>query len=199
MLLDAGFVAVERSGRHRFYRLSGPDVATVIESLARLAPTRPIRSLRQGTRAQALRTARTCYDHLAGRLGTAITQALIDRNALRPTDGVFSTTRRAADTLSAPLRTTPYELGADADTVYAALGVDLPFLRADHASRRPLLRFCLDWTEQRHHLAGRLGARLADAMLDAGWLTRATQPHRAVRLTDAGRDILAERIGLRFG
>jgi DNA-binding transcriptional ArsR family regulator len=193
-LLSAGLVEVERSGRNRYYRLSGPMVADVIEALARLSPTRPVRSLREGTRAQAMRAARTCYDHLAGRLGAAVTAALVDEGALATTDGDPSTARRPGDPLSAQLPTHPYEPGPNADAVFAALGVDLLALRADTAARRPLLRFCLDWTEQRHHLAGRLGAAVATAWFDAGWLVRARQPQRAVRLTDAGRAALAARL-----
>jgi DNA-binding transcriptional ArsR family regulator len=70
-LVDAGLLAVTVQGRHRYYRLAGPQVAELIEVLARVAPAAPVRSLREGTRAQALRAARTCYDHLAGRLGVA--------------------------------------------------------------------------------------------------------------------------------
>ena len=195
-LRATGLVEVERSGRNRYYRLSGSAVADVIEALARLAPTRPIRSLREGTRAQALRTGRTCYDHLAGRLGTAVTQALLDHGALASTDGGTTTRRRADDPLSAQLSTHPYVIGPRAEPVLAALGVDVPGLRADRSTRRPLLRFCLDWTEQRHHLAGRLGAALTDALFQAGWLTRARQPQRAVRLTEPGRAALAERLGV---
>lgn len=194
-LRAAGLVEVEKSGRNRYYRLAGPAVADVIEALARLAPARPVRSLREGTRAQALRAARTCYDHLAGRLGTAVTAALLDQGALATTDGDPTTRRRATDPLSAQLTEHPYELGPRAGDVFGDLGVDLPALRADR-SRRPLLRFCLDWTEQRHHLAGRLGAALTGALLDAGWLSRARSPQRAVRLTEAGRAALAGRLGL---
>lgn len=194
-LRAAGLVDVEKSGRNRYYRLSGPAVADVLEAMARLAPARPVRSLREGTRAQALRAARTCYDHLAGRLGAAVTARLLDRGALATTDGDATTGRRPGDRLSAPLAAHPYELGPRADAVFGSLGVDLPALRADR-SRRPLLRFCLDWTEQRHHLAGRLGAALTTALLDAGWLTRARRPQRAVRLTDPGRTELSARLGL---
>lgn len=194
-LRAAGLVDVEKSGRNRYYRLSGPAVADVLEAMARLAPARPVRSLREGTRAQALRAARTCYDHLAGRLGTAVTAGLLDSGALATTDGDATTGRRTGDRLSAPLTDHPYELGPRAAVVFGSLGVDLPALRADR-SRRPLLRFCLDWTEQRHHLAGRLGAALTTALLDAGWLTRAHRPQRAVRLTDPGRAELSTRLGL---
>lgn len=196
-LRDAGLVEVEKSGRNRYYRLSGPAVANAIEALARLAPARPVRSLREGTRAQALRAGRTCYDHLAGRLGTAITAALLDQGGLTATDGEATTRRRAGDPLSARLPGHPYELGPRAGPVFATLGVDLPALRTAR-SRRPLLRFCLDWTEQRHHLSGRLGAALTSALLEAGWLSRAGRPQRAVRLTESGAAALSRRLALRL-
>jgi len=86
-LQAAGLLAVEQSGRHRYYRLATSQVTIILEALAQLAPAQPVRSLRQSTRAAALRSARACYDHLAGKLGVQLTQALIDRQALTPTDG----------------------------------------------------------------------------------------------------------------
>jgi DNA-binding transcriptional ArsR family regulator len=88
-LVDAGFVTVAARGRYRYYRLAGPEVAALIEDVGRLAPSEPVRSLRQGTRAHALRRARTCYDHLAGRLGVAVTEGLVRCGAMaaRPDAG----------------------------------------------------------------------------------------------------------------
>jgi DNA-binding transcriptional ArsR family regulator len=194
----AGLVAAEQSGRHRYYRLASGHVATVLEALAQLAPTRPIRSLRESTRAAALRTARTCYDHLAGRLGVQVTQALIDTGALLPADGIPDTRRRSGDRLSSQLPAHPYALGPAATEVFTRLGVPADRLGpnpAPRAGRRPLLRFCLDWSEQRHHLAGRLGADLLTALTDNGWIARTPQ-QRAVRLTDTGRAALHSRLGL---
>src|SRR3954464_3192018 len=84
----AGLLARTAQGRHRYYRLAGPEVAELIEVLARVAPTAPVRSLREGTRAHALRAARTCYDHLAGRLGVALLQALIREGSVVGGDGL---------------------------------------------------------------------------------------------------------------
>ncbi len=92
-LRRAGLITVEPSGRHRYYRLAGPDVAAVLEALARIAPLKPVRSLRQGTRTHAPRNARTCYDHVAGHLGVAITAALLARGALVAIDGHVDTRR----------------------------------------------------------------------------------------------------------
>ncbi|WP_344866164.1 metalloregulator ArsR/SmtB family transcription factor [Amycolatopsis ultiminotia] len=191
-LRDAGLVTAEKSGRHRFYRLAG-GAPELLETLARHAPARPVSSLKEGTRAEALRSARTCYDHLAGRLGVAVTAALLEHRALVTVDGEPTTRRRAGDRISAPLKDHPYDLGPRAPEVFTALGVDLAAARA---SRRPLLRFCLDWSEQRHHLAGALGAALTDRFLSAGWLRRRTTGHRAVHLTDEGRSGLQSVLGI---
>jgi DNA-binding transcriptional ArsR family regulator len=183
-LVDGGLLAVERSGRFRYYRLAGPEVAAALEALCRIAPTEPVRSLRQGTRARALRRARSCYDHLAGQLAVALMAALLDRGALVRTDGLTAPARRPQDRLSAPVNDQPYRLGPAAEEVLADLGVDLAGLDGAR-QRRPLLRCCVDWTEQQHHLAGRLGAAVLESALAAGWLERLPR-HRALRITDTG-------------
>jgi DNA-binding transcriptional ArsR family regulator len=184
-LLGGGLVTVERSGRHRYYRLASADVAAALEGLARIAPAAAVRSLRQGTRAHALRRARTCYDHLAGRLGVALTSALLAQEALVPLDHDPTPARRAGDPVVGQLPVAPYGLGPGADEALARFGVRLASVLAGR-SARPVLRFCVDWSEQQHHLAGRLGAAVADAWFERGWLVRPFPGQRAVRLTDAG-------------
>lgn len=194
-LTDAGLLTVEQSGRHRYYRLATGQVATVLEALAQLAPMQPVRSLRHSTRAAQLRNARTCYDHLAGRLGVQITQALIDTGALAPSDAITDT-RRSGDPLSSQLPEHPYAFGANAARVFASLGVPADRLTDSYrSSRRPLLRFCLDWSEQQHHLAGRLGADLLTAFIDGEWITRAPG-QRVVRITPSGQRVLNDRLGI---
>ena len=195
-LVEGGLLTVENSGRHRYFRLASEEVAAALESLSVLAPQRPVRSLRESTRAGALRRARTCYDHLAGKLGVAVTEALLRRQALERIDGTPGTERADADPLAAPLRVHPYQLGASAPEVFGRLGVDLDGLNKDQrAGRRPLLRFCVDWSEQRHHLAGGLGASLLASMESAGWVRR-LPPRRAVALTPAGERELDSQLGL---
>ena len=196
-LREGGLVVVERSGRHRYYRLASDHVARILEALAVLAPARPVRSLRQGTRAAAMRAARTCYDHLAGRLGVALTQGLLDREALVAVDGIAAPVRRPTDPLASQLGEHPYRLGPAAPEVFTELGVAADRLTAP-AGGRPLLRFCLDWTEQHHHLAGRLGADLLTALVDAGWVTRRPR-QRAVTVTEWGADRLHRVLGVRAG
>ncbi len=192
-LRAGGLIEVEASGRHRYYRLTGPHVAAALEALAAIAPRQPIRSLRQDTHAGQLRAARSCYDHLAGRLGVAVTAALLGHGALTASDGIDDTTRRPGDRLAATLPAHPYRLGPAAGEVFGGLGVDLPALLGVPRSDRPLLRFCTDWTEQRHHLAGALGAALLTALCDSDCLVR--RPKRVIRLTERGAAVLRERLG----
>jgi len=192
-LVTAGLLTVERHGRHRYYRLAGPQVGEVLEAIARIAPAAPVRSLRQGTRAHALRTARTCYDHLAGRLGTALMSALLERGILTGGDGAFHPEHNGRDRLSAAGRgDVEYQLTQRGRQELTNFGVDLA-----SRTRRPLIRYCVDWSEQRHHLADALGSALLARLEDLDWVRRA--PHsRAIHLTDNGRTGLANTFGVRL-
>ncbi len=170
-LVDAGLISVVTRGRHRYFGLAGPQVGELIEAVARVAPAQPITSLRQGTRAHAVRHARRCYDHLAGRLGVAVTDALQEQGALVAIDDAgYTVTKHGARTLA--------ELGIDTHPGDVA-------------------RACLDWTEQRNHIAGAFGRALLTRLLDAGWLTHDSRS-RALRLTTAGRAQLPDRLGVRL-
>ena len=183
----ARLVRVERHGRHRYFRLAGPQVGELLEVLSRLAPAAPVRSLREGTKAEALRTARTCYDHLAGRLGVALMDALLEQELLDGGDG----RRRPGERLAAPGREVDYRLTDAGARRLRELGVDLDAL----PRRRSAIRYCVDWSEQRHHLAGAIGAALTARMFDLGWIRRA-RTSRAVRVTDRGRAGLWDALGL---
>jgi DNA-binding transcriptional ArsR family regulator len=197
-LRENGLIEVEQSGRHRYYRLASAEVATILEGLAAIAPAQPISSLRQGTRAEALRRSRTCYDHLAGRLGCAVNEALLARGVLERSDGESTTDRREGDRLSAPVAAHPYRIGPAAPGVLGDLGVPETALAEPASGGRPVLRFCVDWSEQRHHLGGRLGAELLATFVDAGWIKR-RRGNRAVDLTDLGATELHRRLGLEPG
>jgi DNA-binding transcriptional ArsR family regulator len=172
-LLGCGLVSAEASGRLRLYRLSSPAVAEALEALARIAGPEPVSSLRAVTRAEALRRARTCHDHLAGRVGVALVDALVARRALVLDDGSYRLTRRG-------------------ETFLEELGVDV---EAARTQRRAFARACLDWTERRPHLAGSLGAELARVFLGRDWLRR--RPHdRALTVTEAGRKALASELAI---
>lgn len=181
-MLDADMVRVEISGRHRFYYLADEHVAAAFEAMIALTPLPPVTSLRAGTRLQRLRTARTCYDHFAGRLGVAITAALVDSGVLAPVDQVPDTRRREGDGLSSQLGAGHFELGPRASAELPSWGVDLAYVEA---LSRPTLRFCLDWTEQRHHLAGALGAAILQAARDRDWVQPGPRA-RELALTEAG-------------
>ncbi|HEU4976992.1 MAG TPA: metalloregulator ArsR/SmtB family transcription factor [Baekduia sp.] len=188
-LLDAGLVSVTPQGRHRYYRLAGPAVAEMLEMLGRVAPAAPVRSLREGTRAAALRSARTCYDHLAGRLGVAIMQALIAGEAIAGGDGRHRL--GGLDRLSAPGREVDYRLTARGADRLHALGIAVD----DPGAEGLPLRYCVDWTEQAHHLSGRVGRALAERLFALGWIERA-QRSRAVHVTPLGARELPRRLGV---
>lgn len=145
----AGLVVAEKQGRHRYYRLSGGDVAQVLEGLMGLAQRTGAARVRTGPRDPALRQARVCYDHLAGERGVELLEALADGQLVADRDN--------------PLLT---EKGR---TFFAEFGIDTSGLGK---GRRPLCRACLDWSERRHHLGGALGAAILDKMLERGWVRR---------------------------
>lgn len=172
-LIDAGLITVEAQGRHRYFRLADADVAHMLESLG--AARLPERETAGATAnaPQELTYARSCYDHLAGRLAVEIYDRLLADGHLRLSDGHLTVT-------------------ASGEALLAGLGVDVS--RLDIA-RRPAARSCLDWTERRHHLAGAAGAALFGALLERGWLVRGQRP-RSVRVTNAGQDGLRRIVGL---
>jgi DNA-binding transcriptional ArsR family regulator len=190
-LLDGGLLTVESSGRHRYFRFAGPDVGELIELLARLSPATPIRSLRQDTAAAQLRFARTCCDHLAGVLGTSLMRGLLDGGILTGGDGLFDPHAAGADRLSAPGSDVDYRLTSSGTERLHAFGIDFAAL----PRRRPLIRYCVDWSEQCHHLAGSLGAALADRMFQLDWVERAER-NRAVRVNPSGLRGLRETFGV---
>jgi len=185
-LVDAGLLTVESHGRHRYFRISGPAVADLLEAMARLAPPEPVRSLRSGTRAAALRFARTCYDHLAGRVGVAVMDALVAGGHVE-VDGATA----AVDRLSSPGRAMRYGLTDGGAGFLEHLGIDLDGL----PPRRIAVGYCIDWSEQRPHLSGAVGAALTAWFFDAGWIERGAAT-RAVRITDAGRNGFAGAFGV---
>lgn len=186
-LVAAGLLTVERHGRHRYYRLAGPQVGQLLEVLTQLAPAQPIRSLRQGTRAHALRQARTCYDHLAGRLGVALMHTMIDRSHLTGGDGMFHPGQAHRDKRTGSGQDIDYRLTAPGHAFLTDLGVTL-------LPRHPV-RYCVDWSEQRHHLAGAIGRELLNRLVELGWIRRAAAS-RAVRVTGTGKTGLAETFGI---
>ncbi|MGW5325875.1 ArsR/SmtB family transcription factor [Streptomyces sp. NPDC004014] len=172
-LVAGGLLVQERQGRHRYVRLADARAAQLVEDLAAQvvpAPAARPRTLRESSAGSAMARGRTCYDHLAGRLGIAVTDALTGRGLLRQDTGFALT--------DAGLRW------------FGTAGIPL-----DRAARRPLARACLDWTERRPHLAGAAGAALCRHALDAGWCVRIGS-ERAVRVTLSGERALYELLGV---
>jgi DNA-binding transcriptional ArsR family regulator len=172
-LREADLIAVEPNGRHRYYRLVRRDVAEAVEALLSLGAVDLPLAFEFRDDEQALRRARTCYDHLAGRLAIALTDRLLSLDIVSLADREFSVTGRGA-------------------IWFGDLGVDVAALAT---RRRSFARACLDWSERQPHIAGALGAALLDQLVQLGWLER-KRGTRALRITDTGRQQLAERIGV---
>lgn len=172
-LTEGGLITVEPHGRHRFYRLSSQRVADALESLILLSPASAVTSLRGSKESIGLQRGRLCYDHLAGRLGVALTQQMTERGFLEKTGGDYEVT------------------GAGA-AAFQRLGIDLATLRS---RERPLSRACLDWSEKDHHLAGSLGAALTNELFRLGWV-EGREASRVVMVTEAGRQGLRQAFGL---
>jgi DNA-binding transcriptional ArsR family regulator len=148
--LDAArLVIAHKQGRHRYFRLSGTDVAHTLEALMGLAQRTGAKRVQAGPRDPALRTARVCYDHLAGERGIDLLEGARKRGLI---EGEMDLTVTPAGR-----------------TFFRELGIDMTAI--EHA-RRPLCRACLDWSERRSHLAGALGAALLDTMIGKGWVHR---------------------------
>ncbi|HEY7576075.1 MAG TPA: helix-turn-helix transcriptional regulator [Acetobacteraceae bacterium] len=170
-LSEGGLLAAEKQGRHRYYRLASPLVGQMLEGvMAVVGPERPRASTWRG--GEALRTARTCYDHIAGRLGVALADALTERGhvALGPDGGEVT------------------ELGQRFLDDFGA---------SPAPGRRVFCRPCLDWSERRPHLAGRLGAALASRCFELGWIAH-QRDTRALAITAAGHDGFQDAFGIVF-
>jgi DNA-binding transcriptional ArsR family regulator len=172
-LVEGHMVAVATRGRNREYRIADREIALALEALSRICPDRPVRSLRAARTMEAMRGARTCYDHLAGQLGVEILDALVQRRWL---------VAHGDD----------YALGDSGEQALIGLGVDVAAARRQ---RRNFARPCLDWTERRPHLAGALGAALCQSVVRAGWVRR-RRSGRGLSVTALGVDQLAEALGI---
>ncbi|MEV7414790.1 helix-turn-helix domain-containing protein [Streptomyces sp. NPDC089919] len=175
-LLEAGICVTERQGRHSYVRIADTATARLVDELASHAV--PGRDAAHAVPVVAapdpLARARTCYDHFAGRLGMAVTDAMETRGLLR-TEGVFALTEAGADWCG----------GA---------GIDLA-----GAGRRPLASSCLDWTERRRHLGGLVGARLCARAFDRAWVVRPADGGRGLLVTEAGEEAFGALLGLTAG
>lgn len=171
LLVERGLLARRTAGRHRYFGLASAEVASALEALVRISPRPPGADVGESVEERAIRFARTCYDHLAGRLGVLLADTLIERGLI----GAHGYQ--------------PTPLG---DAWLVEFGIDSVALRRQ---RRTLARPCLDWSERGDHLAGAVGAAITAAMLERRWLVRMDRT-RAVRLTARGRDGLFRALGM---
>ena len=160
-------VTVERKGRHRYYSLACHEVAEALEALEALAASIAPRHRPGSHHDDAIRYARSCYDHLAGRLGVRLAEALAQLQFIERTPDGFALLDRG-------------------ETAFVALGIDIDALKA---KRRRLVRRCPDWSERQAHLGGALGAELFERFCDLGWLRRQSGT-RAVSVTPKGKTAL---------
>ena len=177
-LTSAGLLSVHQQGRHRYHKLASPQVAHLLESLMLVAAGTMTPRTRTGPRDQALRLARTCYDHVAGKLGVAIADAMEGRGYITIHDDAAA-------------------VSPTGESFLATLGIAFDSASAKPRAGRilPVCRLCLDWSERRPHLAGKLGAALCRHSLDAGWLRRRTAS-RALDITPAGQSALRQLLGI---
>ena len=173
-LVEARLIVGIKQGRFRYYRIASPLVATMLESIIAVAAIEvPARYQPRSAQDEALRFARTCYDHLAGRIGVAIADALVAENYIVLTEDGGEVTDSGTRFLTA--------LGAD--------------MTPKSKSRRIFCKPCLDWSERRYHLAGRVGAEICRRCTELGWVAR-ERDTRAVRLTPSGRRGLFDMLGI---
>jgi DNA-binding transcriptional ArsR family regulator len=172
-LVQAGWLSVEHQGRHRYYQLATREVAYAIEAIANLLPADKRDPAAAPLSNGHIKYCRSCYDHLAGRTGVAVTDAMLRKNLLQLADGRFEVTGTGVKWL-------------------AALEIDVEELKS---LRRTFAKPCLDWSERRHHLAGSLGAALLDKMLADDWLRR-VRHSRAMVVTAKGEKRFSQLLGL---
>lgn len=178
-LVDGELLAMAKQGRHRYFHLANSLVAEALESLMALAGERPMPKHHHQARIAAdLRAARTCYDHLAGRLGVLLFDRMVATGCILPAGNADD-----------------FVVSAEGRRLFTQLGIDIDVLAGKTGRRRHFARACLDWSERSPHLAGALGAALAERCFERGWLQR-RRDSRAVTLTPAGAEALAGIFGL---
>lgn len=161
-LLEAGLLCVEKQGRHKYYRFSNKEVAYAIEAMASLIPA-AIPQKKNAEKHSPIKHCRTCYDHLAGKIGVAVTESLLEQNIILDSD-------------------TKFEISPEGGKWFSDFGINLEDLKKQ---RRLFLKPCLDWSERKNHIAGSLGASLLDKMIADDWLRR-TKDSRAIQITGRG-------------
>lgn len=163
-LVEGKLIKVEKQGRHRYFQLAGEDIAQFLESFLAISPPPEVRSLKQSSQIKLLQDARTCYDHLAGKLGVQLTESMLKAGYLT-------------------LEGKQFVLTDEGILFFTTFGIDLTALKR---KRRSFSHACLDWSERRYHLAGALGCELLNQSFNLGWLLRVPSI-RAIKVTEKGK------------
>jgi DNA-binding transcriptional ArsR family regulator len=171
-LMESGLLVVEEQGRHRYFRIANPLVVQALETLAPLAPAAPIRTLREAESSKAIRSARMCYNHLAGTLGVALTQALVEQEVLIALDE-------------------GYTVNESGERWLRSFGLDVT-----HFQKRGYIfvPHHIDWSERRRHIAGAFAAAFAQHLFALEWIKRSPSS-RAVHITERGHVALSQQFG----
>ncbi|EFI67645.1 hypothetical protein BFZC1_15820 [Lysinibacillus fusiformis ZC1] len=163
-LVEGKLIKVEKQGRHRYFQLAGEDIAHFLESFLAISPPPEVRSLKQSSQIKLLQDARTCYDHLAGKLGVQLTESMLKAGYLT-------------------LEGKQFVLTDEGTLFFTTFGIDLTALKR---KRRSFSHACLDWSERRYHLAGALGSELLNQFFNLDWLIRVPSI-RAIQVTEKGK------------
>lgn len=170
-MIESGLLVHESYGRHRYYRIANDEVGQAVETLSAIAPSKPIHSRLESDQSKALHFARTCYDHIAGEVGVALTDKFIERGFIREEERNFVVTQ-------------------DGVKWFTEFGIPVTEIRS---GRRHFARQCLDWSERRHHMSGILGAAVTNRLFELKWIVR-VPGGRTVRVTDAGLRGLEQKL-----
>jgi DNA-binding transcriptional ArsR family regulator len=173
-LVNANFLKVAAQGRHKYYTLARDEVAYAIEAMSNLVPAGMTAQPENDADISPIKYCRTCYDHLAGKVGVGLTEKLLEQKMIRHDGDEFSTTKKGTD-------------------FFTRLQIDVETL---HQNRRFFARPCLDWSERKYHMAGSLGAALLNTMLENDWIRR-TRDSRAVIVTARGQKAFLEHFNMK--
>ncbi len=162
-LLEANLISVEKQGRHKYYRFSNKEVAYAVEAMANLIPKPKVAVKKKSEDYPPIKYCRTCYDHLAGKMGVALADSLLEQKIISEINGIF-------------------EISTEGEKWFSDFGINI---KEAQKQKRIFLKPCLDWSERRNHIAGSIGALLLDKMISEDWLRR-TKDSRAITITGKG-------------
>ena len=162
-LLDADLISVEKQGRHKYYRFSNKEVAYAVEAMANLIPKPEISAKKKTENYPPIKYCRTCYDHLAGKIGVALAESLLQQKIIIEKNNTF-------------------EISPEGEKWFSDFGVNILDAKKQ---KRIFLKPCLDWSERRYHIAGSVGTLLLNKMLEQDWIRR-TKDSRVIIITGKG-------------